>query len=156
MNLHDTSINKIYYKTSDSKTIAITIPKKIYFVWNKYQREMIAIYGITLSTDYDLISIINEYIQSVIQEYEFTIRDNIYEKNNKYYKYNNEALKFDEIPYKDDYSIQCFNNDGDEFNHKCVIGENEKCRACDLNHSEFCGTCNEGYYLPQYDKTKCK
>ena len=63
MNLHDTPINKIYYKTSDSKTIAITIPKKIYFVWNKYQREMIAIYGITLSTDSDLRSINNEYIQ---------------------------------------------------------------------------------------------
>ena len=63
MNLHDTSVNKIYYKTSDSKTIAIVIPKKIYFVWNKYKREMIAIYGITLSTDSDLRSINNEYIQ---------------------------------------------------------------------------------------------
>lgn len=63
MNLHDTSVNKIYYKTSDSKTIAIVIPKKIYFVWNKYNREMIAIYGITLSTDSDLRSINNEYIQ---------------------------------------------------------------------------------------------
>ena len=113
MNLRDTSINKIYYKISDSKTIAIVIPKKIYFVWNKYKREMIAVYGITLSTDSDLSSINNEYMQSVIQEYEFTIRDNIYEKNYKYYYYNNELLNFDEIPYKDDYSIQCFNNIGD-------------------------------------------
>ena len=38
----------------------------------------------------------------------------------------------------------------------CIIGEGEKCKSCDSNQPEFCGSCNEGYYLSQYDKTKCK
>ena len=38
---------------------------------------------------------------------------------------------------------------------KCTIGPNEKCKSCDINHPEFCGSCNEGYYLSEDDKTIC-
>ena len=38
----------------------------------------------------------------------------------------------------------------------CTIGEGEKCKSCDLINPEFCGLCNEGYYLPKYGKAKCK
>ena len=37
----------------------------------------------------------------------------------------------------------------------CTIGENEKCKSCDSVQPEFCATCNDGYFLPQNDKTKC-
>ena len=39
----------------------------------------------------------NEYLQAMRQSYEFTFKDHLYEKNNKYYKYNNKTLKFDEL-----------------------------------------------------------
>ena len=43
------------------------------------------------------VNLNSEYIQAFLQGYDFTIIDNIYEKNNKNYKYNNRTLKFDEI-----------------------------------------------------------
>ena len=38
---------------------------------------------------------------------------------------------------------------------KCVIGEEEKCKKCDLIQTEYCGECNDGFYLSEEDKTKC-
>ena len=40
--------------------------------------------------------------------------------------------------------------------NECTTGENEKCKTCDLINTDLCGSCNEGYYLPEEDKTKCK
>ena len=39
----------------------------------------------------------NEYLQSAKQGYKFTSMKHIYEKDKKYYKYNNEKKKFYEI-----------------------------------------------------------
>jgi hypothetical protein len=90
----------------------------------------------------------NEYFQAIRQGYDFTCIDHIYQKNGKKYKYNNQTLKFDE-----NYELMtCDNNNKNE----CIIGEDEKCKTCDLNQIELCGTCNNGYYLPEEDKTKCK
>ena len=100
----------------------------------------------------------NEYFQSVRQEYEFTFMDHIYTKDKKYYKYNNKTLTFDEIE-----GLICPNNEESVTNEQatpneptCDIGPNEKCKSCDLNQPEFCDECNDGYYLYQYDKTKCR
>ena len=30
----------------------------------------------------------------------------------------------------------------------CEIGENEKCKSCNLNIKNQCEDCNNGYYLP--------
>ena len=55
----------------------------------------------------------NEYLQALIQGYDFTIIDHIYEKNNKNYKYNNNiTLKFDEIKF----NIKC-QRKGDDINY---------------------------------------
>ena len=42
-------------------------------------------------------------------------------------------------------------------NEKCQIGDNEKCKECDLDKNE-CLNCNEGFYLPSDDEIKleCK
>ena len=39
----------------------------------------------------------NEYLQAVFQGYKFTFMAHIYEKDKKYYKYNDILLKYDEI-----------------------------------------------------------
>ena len=58
--------------------------------------------------DYNIAQTINnEYLQSVIQDYEFTYRDHIYSKDNKTYTYNSRTLKFDEIQNPEDFKIQC-------------------------------------------------
>ena len=88
----------------------------------------------------------NEYLQSVIQGYEFTIVDHIYEKNDKNYKYNDITLKFDEVKL----DIKC------QKNFECIIGYGEKCKTCNSNINEYCGSCNEGYYISEDDKTQCK
>ena len=51
-------------------------------------------------------------IYSVIQGYDFTFIEHIYEKNNQNYKYNNEKLQFDEIKL----NIKCQRN-GDKINY---------------------------------------
>ena len=41
----------------------------------------------------------------------------------------------------------------------CIIGENEKCKTCNINPKlrNQCETCNEGYYLSEYEnKTICE
>ena len=190
-----------------------------HFVWNKYKRKMIEILGIYhINSSYsgiyayneknqsyyiEGIKFNNEYFQSVLQKYEFTFIDHIYEKNQKYYKYNYQTLTFNEIQdgLKCKYEIRNIKNESIEQylsstipsdvnipyestessmiyeesltttltsiesipstliesnEIKCVIGENEKCKSCDLNKPEFCNECNDGYYLSEDDKTSCK
>ena len=84
----------------------------------------------------------NEYFQVIRQGFEFSFKDHIYEKNNKYYIYNNQTLEFDVISDK----LKC------EIEQYCIIGEEEKCKTCDLNQPKFCGSCNDGFYLNENNK----
>ena len=139
-----------------------------YYVWNKYKRKMIQIKGFDeidneynclysdnerqISYHYPPDKCNNEYLQAMRQGYEFTFKDHIYEKNNNYYIYNNNTLKYDEI--LDD--LKCEINVTNVKNKKnCTIGENEKCKSCDPKETEFCGSCNDGYYLSEKNRTKC-
>ena len=145
MGLGSTFIKGVYYQHYSA------IPKgdyrnQIHFVWNKYKRKMIPIKGLYYIDEVIAKRYNNEYLQAVIQGYEFTIIDHIYEKNDKNYKYNFITLKFDEI----NLDIKC------QKNTECVIGPDEKCNSCDPEQNKFCDTCNEGYYLTQDDKTKCQ
>ena len=88
----------------------------------------------------------NEYFQVIRQGFEFSFKDHIYEKNNKYYIYNNQTLEFDVISDK----LKC------EIEQYCIIGEEEKCKTCDLNQPKFCGSCNDGFYLNENNKMICK
>jgi hypothetical protein len=75
----------------------------------------------------------NEYFQSVRQGYEFTYIDHIYQKEDKYYIYNNKTLLFDPI----DGDLNC--EASKPTPKKCTIGQNEKCKTCDENDPEICG-----------------
>ena len=168
-----------------------------HFAWNKYKRKMIEIIGIYfIGIYYNYLfaydeqkksyycageEFNNEYLQSVRQGYEFTYIDHIYQKDDKYYTYNNKTLLFDEIK-----ELQCeeieLNKETEAANNEvadetqkedktqgvdkapetgkientCVIGDKEKCNSCDLINPLNCGKCNDGYYLPLVgDKTKC-
>ena len=130
-----------------------------YYVWNNYKRKMIEIIG---DLCYQSISIYshdsdvnNDYFQSVIQEYKFTYQDHIYEKNNKIYRYNNHTLKFEEIKSESELSFKLICGPIKR-KARCIIGEGEKCKSCESNYSRSCASCNEGYYLSNDDKTKCK
>ena len=72
-------------------------PEQKYFVWNKYKREMIFLEKLiyTQSNKIDLRSK-NEYLKSAMQGYNFTFMKHIYEKDKKYYKYNNVTNSFNE------------------------------------------------------------
>ena len=119
---------------------------QVHFVWNNHKRKMIPIKGVYYIDNKIAKIYNNEYLQAVIQGYEFTIIDHIYEKNNKNYRYNDITLKFDEIKL----DIKC------QKNSECSIGSDEKCGSCDSEQNEYCDACNEGYYLSEDDKTKCK
>ena len=84
----------------------------IHGAWNKYKRKMIYFKGVNYFDRYTVEDYNNEYLQAFLQGYEFTIIDNIYEKNNKNYKYNNITLKFDEIKL----DIKC-QRKGDNINY---------------------------------------
>ena len=128
-----------------------------FFVWNNYKRELIKING-TFCSEYkwsyhyhqSLNLFNNEYVQANYQKYNFTYQDHIYEKNHKIYQYNNETLKFDEIEYHENIKLSC-----EQQTSTCIIGEGELCKECDINEPEFCGSCNEDYYLTNDDRTKC-
>ena len=36
-----------------------------------------------------------------------------------------------------------------------LVGNEEKCKSCDVIKSEYCGECNEGYYLSEENKIEC-
>ena len=103
MDLRTTNVKNIYKKYNPEKPKednsfpgGIYYPPQKYFVWNNYKREMILLEGIV---DYNLdnINSHNEYLQSAKQGYKFTSMKHIYEKDKKYYKYNNEKKIFYEI-----------------------------------------------------------
>ena len=93
MDLNNTLVKGIYFNPKMTKEYK----NPIYSAWNKYKRKMIPIRGISNIDKYIPKKYNNEYLQALIQGYEFTIIDHIYEKNNKNYKYNNLTLQFDEI-----------------------------------------------------------
>ena len=146
MGLRDTFVKNIYCQQHNPEMPKGDYRKQIHFVWNKYKRKMIPLEGIYFICDSIAKVYNNEYLQAVIQGYEFTIIDHIYEKDNKNYKYNDVTLKFDEIKL----DVKC------QKNYECSIGSDEKCSSCDSEQNEFCDTCNEGYYLSKDDKTQCK
>ena len=103
MDLRTTNEKNIYKKYNPEKPKADDsylggryYPPQKYFVWNNYKREMILLEGVV---DYNLdnINSHNEYLQSARQGYKFTSMKHIYEKDKKYYKYNNEKKIFYEI-----------------------------------------------------------
>ena len=109
MELFHTFVKGIYYNP--------TMPKgdnknRLHCVWNKYKRKMIPLTGVDYIDNTNTYKYNNEYLQALIQGYDFTIIDHIYEKNNKNYKYNNITLKFDEIKF----NIKCLRK-GDDINY---------------------------------------
>jgi len=120
--------------------------KQVHFVCNNYKRKMIPIKGVYYIDNDIAKRYNNENLQAVIKGYQFTIIDHIYEKNNKNYRYNEITLKFDEIILE----IKC------QIRYECFIGFDEKCGSCNSEQNEYCDICNEGYYLSEDDKTKCK
>ena len=163
---------KIYYSNyyPSIKGMKVKIPDgriysingKRHYVFHTYKRKMIELEGLYHISHYYTNLVIyfgdygnliqgeeynNEYFQCVRQGYDFTCIDHIYQKNSKKYKYNDKTLSFDEID--ENYEYKCDNND------HCILGEDEKCKTCDLNDTLSCGTCNEGYYLPEENKTEC-
>ena len=60
---------------------------------------MIPIKGVYFIDEGNSKNITNEYLQSVMQGYKFTFMDHIYEKDKKYYKYNERANKFDQVKF---------------------------------------------------------
>ena len=64
-------------------------------------------------------------------------------------------IKFDEIINKGEFESQCPEIKRNII--RCSIGENEKCKTCNIYQTEFCASCNDGYFLDEDDdKTKCK
>jgi hypothetical protein len=99
MGLRDTFVENIYCQQHNPKKPKGDYSNQVHFVWNKYKRKMIPIKGVYYIDD-DIAKIHNnEYLQAVIQGYEFTFMDHIYEKNKKFYKYNDIKLNFDEINF---------------------------------------------------------
>ena len=103
MDLRTTNVKNIYKKYNPEKPEADDsylggryYPPQKYFVWNNYKREMILLEVEPLYSDININSH-NEYLQSAKQGYKFTSMKHIYEKDKKYYKYNNEKKIFYEI-----------------------------------------------------------
>ena len=46
--------------------------------------------------------------------------------------------------------------DGSNCTKKCEIGENEKCKKCDLLYPQYCGSCNENYFLNNLKGSQCQ
>ena len=99
MGLRDTFVKDIYCQQHNPEMPKDIYCNQIHFVWNNYKRKMIPIKGIYY-IDKDIAKTYNnEYLQAVMQGYEFTFMDHIYKKDKKYYKYNDIKLKFDEIKF---------------------------------------------------------
>ena len=105
MDLRYYSLKNVYKKYNPEKSVRDDsylfgryFPEQKYFVWNNYKREMIYLEGLyyTYNKEIDEKSD-NEYLKSAVQGYKFTSREHIYEKDKKYYKYNDVAKIFDEI-----------------------------------------------------------
>ena len=153
MKLTKHSSKNIYCEFTENKGIVLGA-SNYYYIWNNYKRKMIKISGkqctkITMFFG-DKNPFNNEYLQAVNQGYKFTYQDHIYEKNHKIYKYNDQTLLFDKIQFitKVNSIFFCIK--------PCKTGFGELCKECDKNEPEYCGSCNDGYYLAYDDRTKCK
>ena len=82
MNLRETFVEKIYCQQHNPEIPKGDYRRQIHFVWNKYKREMIPLKNIFYIDYYFAEQLNNEYLQAIIQGYEFTIIDLIYEKKN--------------------------------------------------------------------------
>ena len=93
MGLRDTFVKDIYCQKFDpEKMIREQMPRtcytnQVHFVWNNYKRKMIFL----------LLIIMLKYI--IMNIYNPLYKNHIYEKDKKYFKYNNETNKFDEIKF---------------------------------------------------------
>ena len=73
-------------------------PKENYYVWNNYKRETILLKAIRYFFRNKIdINYPSEYLQSAIKGYKFTAMKHIYEKDKKFYRYNEEKNIFYEI-----------------------------------------------------------
>ena len=119
--IYESNIEKIYcsdlpkYFKPDILDEKIDTSKwKKYYVFNSYKRKMIeldGLYNIFLNDINKLIVVNqgtvneiswqeynNEYFQAIIQGYEFTCADHLYQKNgNNFYLYNDITLTFEQI-----------------------------------------------------------
>ena len=46
--------------------------------------------------------------------------------------------------------------DGSKCIKRCEIGKNEKCKSCNSLYPQYCGSCNENYFLNNLSGTNCK
>ena len=99
MGLRDTFVKNVYCQKHNPKMPKGDYRNQIHFVWNNYKRKMIPIKGVYFIDEGNSKNITNEYLQSVMQGYKFTFMDHIYEKDKKYYKYNERANKFDQVKF---------------------------------------------------------
>ena len=99
MGLQDTEIKNIYCVIRNPEMPKGNYNGQMHFVWNNYKRKMIPIKGLYFIGNRIVKDYNDEYLQSVIQGYNFTFMDHIYEKDKKYYKYNDATLKFDTITF---------------------------------------------------------
>ncbi len=105
MDLRYYSLKNVYKKYNPEKSVRNNsylfgryFPEQKYFVWNNYKREMIYLEGLYYTYNKEIgEKSDNEYLKSAVQGYKFTSREHIYEKDKKYYKYNDVAKIFDEI-----------------------------------------------------------
>ena len=100
MGLRNTIVENVYCQQHNPTKPKGDYTNQIHFVWNKYKRKMILIKGVNDIDDVIDKTYNNEYLQAVIQRYEFTFMDHIYEKNKKYYLYNDKELIFNEIKFE--------------------------------------------------------
>ena len=106
---------------------------------------MIHFKGIPYIDKYKTEKYNNEYLQAFLQGYEFTIIDNIYEKDNKNYKYNNNTIKFDEIKL----DIKC-QRKGDGINYPELIDKEAFDKV--FKEMELCNTSLNNIYWKISDK----
>ena len=99
MGLRDTFVKNVYCQQHNPKMPKGDYRNQIHFVWNNYKRKMIPIKGLYYVNVYSVEGYNNEYLQAVLQGYKFTFMDHIYEKDKKYYKYNDSENKFDEVKF---------------------------------------------------------
>ena len=122
--IYKSNIENIYYSNitaglkpnildNESNIIKVSNLKK-YYAFNSYKREMIeleGLYNINFNNINNLVILTqenlkiitsqeynNEYFQAIVQGYDFTCSDHIYQKNgNNYFKYNAKTLIFEKI-----------------------------------------------------------
>ena len=161
MKLTKHSSKNIYCEFTENKGIVLGA-SNYYYIWNNYKRKMIKISGkqCTKITVFfgDKNPFNNEYLQAVNQGYKFTYLDHIYQKNHKLYHYNEETSLFEEPGIiVQDICVKpvIIPEEPTVPKEPCKTGFGELCRECDKYEPQYCGSCNDGYYLLP-DRITCK